>query len=129
MKVDIEGADGLVAKQLSFLKEKPDFVSFETSRSNYAEIFSYLFLAGYKKFQLINQLKYNGLYLENIKNEGKNLSHCFELGSSGIFGLDLDETKWVDYTEVISRYNKFIDLRNIDQENLSMGWIDIHAKF
>lgn len=129
MKVDIEGADGLVAKQLSFLKEKPDFVSFETSRSNYAEIFSYLFLAGYKKFQLINQLKYNGLYLENIKNEGKNLSHCFELGSSGIFGLDLDETKWVDYTEVISRYNRFIDLRNIDQENLSMGWIDIHAKF
>lgn len=129
MKVDIEGADILVAQQLSELKQnKPLFVSFETSRRDFAKIFSYLYLAGYSSYQLINQLKYDGLKIENIDKEGINISHKFDFGSSGIFGNDLPESQWISYEELLSRYIKYIDLRTLDQENLSMGWLDVHAK-
>ncbi len=128
MKVDIEGADVLVAKQLSELDIKPKYVSFETSRRDYASIFSFLFLSGYTSFQLINQQKYAGLSLENINKEGKSINYKFEFGSSGLFGEDLAVEKWINYDELLSRYTKFIDLRTLDMENLSLGWLDIHAK-
>lgn len=128
IKVDIEGADVIVAEQISKLNDKPEYISFETSRRDYAKIFSYLYLAEYNNFQLINQLKYNNLILKDIKNEGIPINYTFEFGSSGLFGKDLQNDMWITYDELLSRYTKFIDLRNLDQENLSMGWLDIHAK-
>ena len=128
MKVDIEGADALVAQQLSKLKNKPAFVSFETSRRDFAKIFTYLYLAGYSSFQLVNQLKYDGLQMNNINKEGINLDYKFKFGSSGIFGRDLPEKQWVTYEELLLRYTRYIELRNLDQENLAMGWLDVHAR-
>ena len=126
--VDIEGADALVAQQLSRLKNKPAFVSFETSRRDFAKIFTYLYLAGYSSFQLVNQLKYDGLQMNNINKEGVNLDYKFEFGSSGIFGKDLPEKQWITYEELLLRYTRYIELRNMDQENLAMGWLDVHAR-
>lgn len=128
LKVDVEGADVVVAKQLLSMQVKPEYVSFETSRKDYAKIFSFLFLSGYSNFQLINQQKYDGLMLKNINKEGMNIDYKFELGSSGLFGKDLSEDKWITYDELLSRYTKFIDLRTLDMENLSLGWLDVHAK-
>ena len=128
MKVDIEGADALVAQQLSRLKNKPAFVSFETSRRDFAKIFTYLYLAGYSSFQLVNQLKYDGLQMNNINKEGVNLDYKFEFGSYGIFGKDLPEKQWITYEELLLRYTRYIELRNMDQENLAMGWLDVHAR-
>ena len=128
LKVDIEGADVIVSKQLSTLESKPEYVSFETSRRDYSKIFSFLLLSGYSNFQLINQQKYDGLMIENIGKEGKIINYKFELGSSGLFGKDLIEDKWITYDELLSRYIKFIDLRTLDMENLSLGWLDVHAK-
>ncbi len=129
MKVDIEGADVLVAKELAELKEKPQYVSFETSRKDYAKIFSYLYLAGYNNYQLVNQQKYDNLLLKDIDKEGTAIDFKFKFGSSGIFGKDLPESNWLNYDELLSRYTKFIDLRTLDQENLSMGWLDVHARY
>jgi FkbM family methyltransferase len=129
IKVDVEGADVIVAEQLTKLSKKPKFISFETSRRDYAKIFSFLFLSGYKKFQLINQEKYNNLKLFNLNNEGNPIDYVFNLGSSGVFGNDLNPEKWIDYSELLRRYVKFIELRSLDMENLSLGWIDVHARY
>jgi len=108
IKTDVEGCDLTVAEQLSWLEEKPKYVSFELNKVDYFDIFYYLKKAGYTKFQLRNQ--------EN------NDKYC-----SGYFGEYLPKDKWVDFDEALSRYLKFRELRILDRENLSMGWLDIHA--
>lgn len=108
MKVDVEGMDIEVAKQVSRLQVKPKYISFELNKVDFAEIFTLLKISGYKKFQLINQLN-NEPY------------------SSGTFGEFLDNSKWISYEEALSRYIKYRDLKFIDNVNLAMGWIDIHA--
>jgi FkbM family methyltransferase len=108
IKTDVEGCDLAVAKQLSQLTEKPQFVSFELNKKDYFDIFYYLKLSGYTKFQLRNQ----------ANNEEF---------SSGDFGKYLPEDKWVSFDEALSRYVKFRELRDADYDNLSNGWLDIHA--
>jgi len=99
---------------------KPKFISFEIGRSTYPDIFSALRLAGYSKFQLVNQLN-------NPSRTGT--MYKFNDHSSGFFGEDLPKDKWLPFQEMVSRYVKYTDLRNLDAQELSLGWIDVHATF
>lgn len=118
LKVDIEGADPVVAKELLHL-EKPKYVSFETSRTLYPTIFSALHLAGYTRFQLVNQ----------SNNPTRAGDYKFSSHSSGYFGEDLPKDKWLSFQDMMSRYIKYTDLRTLDKDELSLGWLDIHATF
>jgi len=89
IKVDVEGCDALAAKQIEALKEKPKFVSFETSKKDYAGIFSYLYAAGYKRYQLVNQANNPGRGAPEKTLEGKAIKYKFGEHSTGYFGLDL----------------------------------------
>lgn len=120
LKVDIEGSGNFVARQLFYLKDKPKFVSFETLWSTFGEVFSWLYVSGYRKFQLVNQL---------VNQDRKPKDYNFTLFSSGFFGDDLPDDKWISYEELLSRYMKYRDLRIIDKEELSLGWLDVHATF
>lgn len=128
-KVDIEGCDLMVAEQLCGLENKPQYVSFETSKRNYVGIFSWLYIAGYKKFQLVNQLN----NINRKKNptqkifEGKNIDYQFSKYSSGFFGNDLPGNKWFSYDEALGRYLKYRELKIIDNQELALGWLDVHA--
>jgi FkbM family methyltransferase len=110
LKVDIEGCDILVSNQISNLKEIPKYSSFELNKKEYLDLLIDLRSAGYTKFQL--------------RNQGNN-----EPLSSGLFGKLLPKNKWLSFEEVLSRYLKFRELRELDYENLSFGWLDIHATF
>ncbi|MDH4128868.1 MAG: FkbM family methyltransferase, partial [Spirochaetota bacterium] len=90
VKVDIEGCDLLVAEQLYSLKNKPKYISFETSKKDYAGIFSWLYVSGYKNFQLINQLNnLNRKKESQIETEGKDIDYQFSQYSSEFFCKDL----------------------------------------
>jgi FkbM family methyltransferase len=108
IKCDVEGVDVEVAKQI-YNSVKPKYISFELNKIDYASIFSYLSLSGYNEFQIINQIH--------------NKQHC-----SGEFGPYLDPNKWLTYDEALSRYTKYRDLKIIDNVNLGVGWVDLHAK-
>lgn len=110
VKTDIEGHDITVAQQLFLLKDKPSYVSFETSKQDYAGIFSWLYVSGYKSFQLQNQLN-NPPF------------------SSGKFGQDLDLNKWKSFDETLVNYIKYKELKAIDNIELACGWLDVHARF
>ncbi|PJE67694.1 hypothetical protein COU95_00990 [Candidatus Shapirobacteria bacterium CG10_big_fil_rev_8_21_14_0_10_40_9] len=129
VKVDIEGCDAMVAKQLSSLENKPQFVSFEISKQNYKEIFSWLNVAGYKKFQLVNQLNNPDRKPEEAQTvtEGKKIDYQFTKYSSGFFGNDLPNDKWLSYKEALTRYEKYKELKIIDNKELVLGWLDLHA--
>ena len=129
MKIDVEGCEVMLAKQIYTLKIKPQFVSFETSKTSYAEIFSWLRVSEYKKFQLINQLNHvNRVPLKNRDQyEGKNIEYQFTIYSSGYFGNDLPPDKWLTYDEALTRYIKYKELKFIDNQELALGWLDVHA--
>lgn len=129
IKVDVEGCDLDVAKQLYLLKDKPTYISFETSKRDYTGIFSWLYASGYNKFQLINQLN-NPNRLKDPNNtsyEGKNIDYQFTKYSSGFFGKDLPQNKWLSFDEALNRYIKYKELKIIDNQELALGWLDIHA--
>lgn len=110
LKVDIEGCDVDVAQELVTLEDKPDYVSFELNKNDFFDIFTCLYLAGYRKFQL--------------RNQANNNPFC-----SGEFALLLPDDKWMPINEALSQYVKYRDLKIIDNKNLALGWMDIHATF
>lgn len=128
LKVDVEGCDLFVAKRLSESELKPKFVSFETSRRDYAGIFSYLYVSGYSRFQLINQANNPKRSAPATVNEGKDVNFTFSEFSSGYFGDDLPKEKWLTFDELITRYIKYKELKQIDNVELGLGWLDVHAK-
>lgn len=119
MKVDIEGYDLAVAKALFDIKDKPPFVSFELSKSMYAELFAWLLICGYKRFQLVNQA--------NHPQRQRDDQYRFGQYSSGSFGDDLPGHQWLTYEEAMSRYIKYRELKSVDNVELTMGWLDLHA--
>lgn len=106
IKVDVEGVDKIVAKQIYELEEKPMYVSFELNKDDFIDIFYYMKKSGYTKYKLVNQLN-------NLKN------------SSGDFGKYLEN--WLDYNTAFSNYCKYRELKIIDNVNLGLGWIDLHC--
>lgn len=129
LKVDIEGYDPIVAKQLCSLKNKPRYVSFEISKKDYARIFSYLRRSGYVKFQLVNQLNNLDRRKDVIRktHEGKDIDYQFSKYSSGFFGKDLPKEKWFSFDDALARYLKFRELKMLDNQELALGWLDLHA--
>jgi len=109
VKSDIEGNDGVVARQLLELPKKPQYVSFEIGKKNYYDILPWLYVSGYSSYQLINQL------------------HTPK-GTSGAFGEYLDDDNWISFDKALERYVKYKLLKEDDNVNLAVGWIDIHAK-
>jgi len=128
IKVDVEGCDVMVAKQLYELENKPQYISFETSKRDYAGIFAWLFVSGYIKFQLVNQSNNPNRIKDNQNSfEGKNINYNFTMYSSGFFGKDLSESNWVSFDEALARYVKYRELKFLDNKELALGWIDVHA--
>lgn len=128
LKVDVEGYDSLVGKQVSEYDEKPKFISFETSRKDYPGIFSYLYVAGYERFQLINQANHPRRSKPPITKEGNDIAYTFSEYSSGYFGEDLNENRWMTFDETITRYVLYKELKRIDNIELGLGWLDVHAR-
>lgn len=127
LKVDIEGCDLVVAKELLDLEIKPKYVSFETNKREYAELFAFLFVAGYTKFQLVNQLNNPSRAAHNSNGEGKVIEYKFSKYSSGPFGKDLPANNWLTLDQAITNYVYYKELKKIDNKELGLGWLDLHA--
>jgi FkbM family methyltransferase len=120
IKTDLEGNDVILAKQLAHSVQKPKYVSFEISKTDYYHIFNYLYIAGYNLFQLVNQAN-------NPEKIDKDISYKFTKYSSGLFGEDLPQARWLSFDTALTNYMKYKDLKIIDNQELALGWIDLHA--
>jgi len=123
IKTDIEGLDYLVLTQLMTMKHKPIYLSFELSRLDYYKTFMGLLICEYTGFLLINQLSH-------VDKIDESIGYKFGNYHSGFFGMDIfkDVNKNLNYDECLTRYIKYKELKIIDNQNLALGWIDIHAK-
>lgn len=128
LKVDVEGCDVAVVRQLAARVVKPPFVSFETGRRDYGGIFSFLFAAGYQRFQLINQALHTQRLMPVAPIEGCAVDYRFSKYSSGLFGEDLPADKWLDFDQLLYRYSLYKELKRLDNVELGVGWVDVHAR-
>ena len=124
IKTDIEGNDIGAVKQLYNLISymRPTYVSFELSKRDYYEIFSYLHVAGYDRFQLVNQRNNDGRIDETI-------NYSFSKYSSGMFGEWLPKDRWMTTDQAWTHYMKYKELKIIDNQELALGWVDLHVTF
>lgn len=114
VKIDIEGSDQDVLRDLFAAGHRPPFVSAE---AHTIEVFCHMVAAGYERFKVVvgahshKQCYRNGI----IDNTGRQIAYHFPMGSCGPFGDDVPGS-------YVSAQTMFDYLREH-----GTGWIDIHA--
>jgi len=114
MKVDIEGADLLCLEALHHSREKPKYVSIESSITSWSELlreFAILRNLGYRRFKIVNQLEVPSQVPPSPAREGQYATHAFPDGATGLFGEEAPG-KWLSEREAINAYRRiFIEYR------------------
>jgi|SRR5579884_2021973 len=119
LKIDIEGVDELVVRQLQGQEYLPLYVSMEDCRFGY-EYMKALNDLGYTDFKLLDQGGLGSLTDASI-------GHRFRLGSSGPFGEDIPGP-WLSYEDVLSEYSRRVRDRNGIRVAPCSSWWDIHCR-
>jgi FkbM family methyltransferase len=107
MKIDIEGCDTVCVSALSEFEERPTYISIESDKTGIENIEREIDLftkLGYTSFQAVEQ---SAIPLSQSPphppREGKYVAQRFENGSSGLFGLDLED-QWKSRQEILRQY-------------------------
>ena len=152
MKIDIEGADLFCLRALERCEVRPDYVSLESEKRVFkglVEEFRLLETLGYSRFKIVQQAAICEQSAPECAREGAQVSHRFEEGASGLFGLELPG-RWLTrnlallrYTWISVLYRMFGDygvlsksrvgeiLRRVLAKLLQQpipGWYDTHAR-
>ena len=118
LKIDVEGVDDLVLKQLMDLAYVPRYVSVEDCRFGF-DYMAMLNQIGYGGFKLLDQSTVPGLLDDSV-------AHIFKEGASGPLGEDISG-EWVDYERILQIYSTTVrDLKGIRLAPMTQ-WYDIHA--
>lgn len=142
LKCDLEGADDIFCDQLINEPHKPDFVSVEDYGGDLARKLS---VAGYDRFQIVNQGRLHRVRPPNPPREGKFVDVVFDGKLSGPFGRELNPRHWTDLETCERRFrfwramherrvNPFVEYacRRIGKLTnrgwlVRAGWMDVHA--
>lgn len=107
LKIDIEGADLTCVRTLRLFKSRPDYVSIESDKTSFRAIREEIDLfveLGYDAFQAIDQSSLPRRQSPPVPaREGSYVAHRFELGSSGLFGRELNDD-WYSRGAILRRY-------------------------
>lgn len=108
VKVDVEGADHLVLDALGSFEIRPQYISIESEKNDFAKLQSEIDLLvglGYKKFKAVQQGAVPGRTLVTEDLNGERLEHVFEPESSGPFGEDIHQP-WVSRDQLVEEYRR-----------------------
>jgi FkbM family methyltransferase len=107
MKIDIEGCDTVCVSALSEFEERPTYISIESDKTGLESIEREIDLfikLGYTSFQAVEQSAIPvSQSPPHPPREGKYVAQRFEKGSSGLFGLDLED-QWKSRREILRQY-------------------------
>jgi FkbM family methyltransferase len=118
LKIDIEGADGLVLDALRSFEDRPQFISLEANTVDVSALIQDLKTLshlGYKQFQLVPQGNIGGTLVHSKTLQDEPIVHVFAVGASGVFGDELTGV-WIDRDAVITSFSPPFN-----------KWQDIHA--
>lgn len=123
IKCDMEGGDFIFRDQLLSSGQLPTFVSVEMNDGKESEI---LKACGYDRAQIVNQWMNPYKKPPNPPLEGEFAEAAFTGEMSGLFGRELNPSKWRPIDEVADIYRQWFHLRMLDEE-LAPGWVDLHV--
>lgn len=123
LKCDIEGGDRVLAEEIQRIGLLPKYVSIEVTR---LEDLAHLLVAGYRRFQVVNQLLNPSTVPPRPPREGRYVDTSFGHDSSGLFGKELPQDGWVGFTRVSRMLLDWMRLRERAPQ-LAPGWLDVHA--
>jgi FkbM family methyltransferase len=107
MKIDIEGSDMACLEVLNEFRNRPHYLSMESSKTSMEAIrgeIRTLQDLGYDAFQAVEQSSIPRRQRPPIPSrEGKSVEHKFPAGCSGLFGRDLPD-RWVGAARILRRY-------------------------
>jgi FkbM family methyltransferase len=107
MKIDIEGCDRVCLSALGEFEERPTYISIESDKTGLESIEREIDLfikLGYTSFQAVEQSAIPvSQSPPHPPREGKYVAQRFEDGSSGLFGLDLED-QWKSRHEILRQY-------------------------
>lgn len=123
IKCDIEGGDAIFVRSLLPISARPAFVSIEaTSGDDIARLLA----CGYDRFQIVNQYMHQFVKCPSPAREGRYVNATFTHETSGLFGQELPQERWEDFTSAMRKFIDWYDLHHRDQ-NLAIGWLDVHC--
>jgi FkbM family methyltransferase len=150
LKIDIEGADILCIKALHHFTERPKYVSFEAELVGFESTFeglSHLYVLGYRRFKIVNQIVNYKSRCPDPPGEGKYVDRNFSSGMSGPFGEEAPGD-WEPIEETLEKYRRILKAQRLfcpegryprlkrmfDKVSVAfggdpLGWYDIHAAF
>ena len=108
LKIDVEGVDKYVLESVKDFVERPQYVSIESEKVNFANLESELELLmqlGYSKFKVVQQDMIPGTTIRTRTLEGRDFEYTFEAHSSGPFGEDIAQP-WMTPDETIAAYRR-----------------------
>ena len=107
MKVDIEGQDVVCVKAFGSFRERPDFISIESDKTNFRNLsleIEQLQSLGYNAFQAVEQSGIPDVQSPPVPaTEGVYVPHRFDHGASGLFGSELPNG-WKSRSEILRQY-------------------------
>jgi FkbM family methyltransferase len=150
LKIDIEGADILCIRSLQHFTERPKYVSFETELVGFESTFealSHLYVLGYRRFKIVNQVVNREQRCPDPPKEGKYVDARFTGMMSGPFGEEAPGD-WEAIEQTLEKYRRILRAQRLfcpegryprlqpiyDKVSRSLGreplgWYDIHATF
>jgi FkbM family methyltransferase len=122
LKVDVEGVDAIVVRELTRWAIRPAYISLEDGG---VDSLIALYETGARKFKFINQLAIRDYVLPSIALEGREVQHSFGVSSSGPFGRELPG-EWLDTSTAFKVYAECVRPPGASPID---GWWDIHAQY
>jgi FkbM family methyltransferase len=146
MKVDIEGADMICIEGFRNLT-KPAYISVEIEKHNFEKFrydVSLIRDLGYRRFQLVQQESVPFHRIPVPPREGPLADHHFPFGSSGLFGRELPQNRWITFEELLAEYEPVVRRHAVYGDygfgknwlprqllrlvRLYPGWHDLHCR-
>lgn len=106
LKIDVEGVDRLILEELKSFQDRPQYVSLESEKVEFAQLKSEMDLLnglGYKKFKVVQQSNIPGTKIRTRALDGQEFEYVFASHASGPFGGDLP-SRWLTYAEALELY-------------------------
>jgi FkbM family methyltransferase len=125
LKIDVEGIDLQILRDLSKLRSRPEFISTEENRVETIDLLASL---GYGSFTLVNQQLNHNQVNPKPSLEGRYVNRQHSGVTSGLFGLELPGP-WQNLSSFRKRYLEEVRNENGDWVcKISGAWHDVHAK-
>lgn len=123
MKIDVEGADRIILKQLQHVSARPNFISVEEYGF---QAIVHLRELGYRFFYVAPQNDKSWAVPPNPAREGLYVERAFTGVDSGLFGAELPGS-WMNFEEALRHF--LTHVRAADGSFLTTGeWYDVHAR-